>query len=139
MLICVYIYPHYHHFLGSAFLLSQVSELPSGIILLLLEIYSSLKLKKNLIKIIIRFFFLLHWVFITMFEGSSPAVVHRPLIAVASLVVEHELYGPWASVVTMRRLSCPAACGIFLDQRSNLCPMHWQVDSQPLDHQGSPP
>ena len=24
-------------------------------------------------------------------------------------------------------LSCPAACGIFLDQGSNLCPLHWQV------------
>ena len=29
-------------------------------------------------------------------------------------------------------------CGIFLDQGSNLCPLHWQVDSQPLRHQGSP-
>ena len=26
-------------------------------------------------------------------------------------------------------LSCFAACGIFLDQGSNLCPLHWQVDS----------
>ena len=25
-------------------------------------------------------------------------------------------------------------CGMW-----NLCPLHWQVDSQPLDHQGSPP
>ena len=28
------------------------------------------------------------------------------------------------------------ACGIFLDQGSNLCPKHWQVDSRPLAHQG---
>ena len=35
-------------------------------------------------------------------------------------------------------LSCSAACGIFLDQGSNPCPLHWQVDSQPLRHQGSP-
>ena len=33
-------------------------------------------------------------------------------------------------------LSCSIARGIFLDQESNLCPMHWQVESQPLDHQG---
>ena len=30
------------------------------------------------------------------------------------------------------------ACEIVLDQGSNLCPPHWQADSQPLDHQGSP-
>ena len=31
-----------------------------------------------------------------------------------------------------------AACGIFPDQGSNPCPLHWQADSQPLCHQGSP-
>jgi len=36
------------------------------------------------------------------------------------------------------RLSCPAAWGIFLDRGRNLRPLHWQADSQPLDHQGSP-
>ena len=36
-------------------------------------------------------------------------------------------------------LSCSAACGIFPDQGSNPCPLHWQADSQPLCHQGSPP
>ena len=35
-------------------------------------------------------------------------------------------------------LSGPAACGIFLDQRSNLCLLPWQADSHPLYHQGSP-
>ena len=34
--------------------------------------------------------------------------------------------------------SCSAACGILPDQGSNLCPLHWQADSQPLRHQGSP-
>ena len=29
-------------------------------------------------------------------------------------------------------------CGIFPDQGSNLCVLHWQVDSSPLSHQGSP-
>ena len=33
---------------------------------------------------------------------------------------------------------CSAACGIFPDQGSNLCALHWQADSQPLRHQGSP-
>ena len=35
-------------------------------------------------------------------------------------------------------LSCSVACGIFLDQGSNPCHLHWQVDSLPLSHQGSP-
>ena len=42
------------------------------------------------------------------------------------------------SVVVAHRPSCSVACGIFPDQGSNLCPLHWQADSQPLRHQGSP-
>ena len=34
--------------------------------------------------------------------------------------------------------SCSAACGILPDQGSDPCPLHWQADSQPLRHQGSP-
>ena len=42
------------------------------------------------------------------------------------------------SVVMAHGPSCSAACGIFPDQGSNPCPLHWQADSQPLLHQGSP-
>ena len=35
-------------------------------------------------------------------------------------------------------LRCSEARGIFLDQGSNLCLFHWQADSYPLCHQGSP-
>ena len=42
------------------------------------------------------------------------------------------------SVVVAHGPSCSAACGIFPDQGSNPCPVHWQADSQPLHHQGSP-
>ena len=42
-----------------------------------------------------------------------------------SVIVAH---GPIRSV----------ACGIFPDQGSNPCSLHWQADSQPLRHQGSP-
>ena len=42
------------------------------------------------------------------------------------------------SVVVAHRPSCSAACGIFPDQGSNPRPLHWQADSQPLRHQGSP-
>ena len=37
-----------------------------------------------------------------------------------------------------QELSCPAARGIFPDQGSNPCLLHWQADSWPPSHQGSP-
>ena len=43
------------------------------------------------------------------------------------------------SVVVAHGPSCSTACGIFPDQGSNPCPLHWQADPQPLRHQGSPP
>ena len=42
------------------------------------------------------------------------------------------------SVVVAHGPSHSAACGIFPDQGSNPHPLHWQADSQPLRHQGSP-
>ena len=42
------------------------------------------------------------------------------------------------SVVVAHGPSCSAACGIFPDQGSNPCPLHWQAHSQPLRHEGSP-
>ena len=42
------------------------------------------------------------------------------------------------SVVVAHGPSRSAACGILPDQGSNPCPPHWQADSQPLRHQGSP-
>ena len=42
------------------------------------------------------------------------------------------------SVVVAHGPSCSVACGIFPDQGLNPCPLHWQADSQPLRHQGSP-
>ena len=77
------------------------------------------------------------------------AAVHGLLIAVASLVVEHEHEDTWASVVVVPELqhklnscgtqvSCSMARGIFSDQRSNLCLLHWQADSLQLSHQESP-
>ena len=42
------------------------------------------------------------------------------------------------SAVLAHGPSCSVACGILPDQGSNPCPLHWQADSQPLSHQGSP-
>ena len=36
-------------------------------------------------------------------------------------------------------LSCFAAGGILLDEGLNTSLLHWQADSFPLSHQGSPP
>ena len=43
------------------------------------------------------------------------------------------------SAIVAHGPSHSVACGIFPDQGSNPCPLHWQADSQPLRHQGSPP
>ena len=61
----------------------------------------------------------------------------------ASVVVAHGLQWLWhmgsvvvdrglqstGSVVVAHGLTCSAACGIFPDQGSNPCPLHWQADS----------
>ena len=43
-----------------------------------------------------------------------------------------------SSAVVAHGPSRSAARGILPDQGSNPCPLHWQADSQPLRHQGSP-
>ena len=64
--------------------------------------------------------------------------------AVASLVgrrllgAQFQLLQRTGSVVVAHGLSCSMAYGIFLDQESNLCLLHWQVFSLLLSHQGSP-
>ena len=37
-----------------------------------------------------------------------------------------------------KQACCSEACGIFLDQGSNPYLLHWQTDSLPLGHLGSP-
>ena len=68
-------------------------------------------------------------------RGPLFIAVRGPLTIAASLVAEHRLQ-------TRRLSSCGSRaqllCGIFPDQGSNPCPLHWQADSQPLRHQGSP-
>ena len=88
-------------------------------------------------------YFWLCWVFAAV--GLSLVVVWGPLAAAASLAVERGLQG-WqpqqlqdtGSVMVPQPLSCSAARGIFRDQGSNLCLLHWQADSLPGSHKGSP-
>ena len=70
---------------------------------------------------------------VAMSGGYSLLVVLWLLI-----VVEDGIWGVRVSVVVALGLCCPGAHGILLDQGLNPCPLHWQADSQPLDHQGSP-
>ena len=60
-----------------------------------------------------------------------PVAMRRLFIAAASLAVKQGLLhtgfssgGAW--------LSCSSACGIFLDQGSNFCLLHWQAHSLSL-------
>ena len=70
-------------------------------------------------------------------QGPLFIVVHGPLTIVASLAGSTGSRHA-GSVVVAHGPSCSAACGIFPKQGSNPCPLHWQADSQPLRHQGSP-
>ena len=72
-------------------------------------------------------------------RGPLFIAVRGPLPIAASLVAEHKLQTRrLSSVIVAHGPSCSAACGILPDQGSNPCPLHWQADSQPLRHQGSP-
>ena len=70
-------------------------------------------------------------------RGPLFIVVCGPLTVAASLVAEHRLQTRRLSNCGSRA-SRSAARGIFPDQGSNPCPLHWQADSQPLRQQGRP-
>ena len=99
--------------------------------------------------------FLIYYLFLAVLGlcccmDFSLVVLCRLLIAVASLAVEHGLYGTQApavaapglqntgSIVVAHELSCSTACEILSDQGSSPCLLHWLVDSLPLSHQGNP-
>ena len=90
-------------------------------------------------------YFWLCWVFVSV-RGLSPVAASggHSSSPCAGLSLSRPLL-LWStssrragSVVVAHGPSCSAACGIFPDQGSNPCPLHWQADSQPLHHQGSP-
>ncbi|CAN0428741.1 unnamed protein product [Rangifer tarandus platyrhynchus] len=68
----------------------------------------------------------------------SVLAIHRLLTEVTSLVAEHGIWSVRTSVVVAHQLSYSKECGILPDQGSNPCLLHWQMDSYPLSHQGSP-
>ena len=80
--------------------------------------------------------FSLPWLLLLQSTGSRAHGLQQ-LQHMGSVVVARRLQST-GSVVVAHELSCSVACGIFRDQGSNPCPLHWQADSQPLRHQGSP-
>ena len=93
----------------------------------------------------------MHWVFVTVLKlflveasrSYSLVAVHELLILVAavlecvgSVVVAHGLsscnsQAPECGLIVAQGLSCPTACGIFPEQGSNLCPLHWLTTGPP--------
>ena len=71
------------------------------------------------------------------YRAVSRAFGLQQLWHVGSVVAAPMLWNI-GSVVVAHGSSCPAACGFFLDQRSNPCLLYWSADSLPLSHQGSP-
>ena len=87
------------------------------------------------------FFFWLPWGFCCCAWATLVAVC-GPLIVV--ICCGAQVLGTWMGfsncglLAPGHGLSCSAACGIFPDQRLNLCPLHWQADFYPQYHQGWP-
>ena len=108
--------------------------------------YSILLLPFFFFKLINLFiYFWLCWVFVSVrglslvaASGGHSSLRRAGLSLSRPLLVRSTGSRRTGSVVVAHGLSCSTACGIFPDQGSNLCPLHWQADSQPLRHQGSP-
>ena len=91
------------------------------------------------------FYFWLCWVFLSV-RGLSPIAASgghsssrcAGLSLSRPLLLRSTGSRRSGSVVVAHGPSCSVACGIFPDQGSNPCPLHWQADSQPLRHPGSP-
>ena len=90
-------------------------------------------------------FLWLCWVFVSVrglslvvASGGHSSLQCAGLSLSRSLLLRSTAPRRTGSVIVAHGPSCSVACGIFPDQGSNPCPLHWQADSQPLRHQGSP-
>ena len=129
--------------LGSGLLLKGASDPVSPPIFFYIYIYFFLTF--GFILFILFIYLWLCWVFVSVRGLSLVAAsgghsssrcaglsLSRPLL-LGSTGSRHA-----GSVIVAHGPICSAACGILPDQGSKPCPLHWQADSQPLCHQGSP-
>ena len=101
--------------------------------------------RDNFYKFILFIYFWLCWVFVSVrglslvtVSGGHSSSQCAGLSLSRPLLLRSTGSGRAGSVVVAHGTSCSLACGILPDQGSNPCPLHWQADSQPLRHQGSP-
>ena len=91
-------------------------------------------------------FVVLHWLLIAwlllLWSTGSRCMCFSSCIlqALGHIGLEVAAHGLWrtGSIVAAHGLTCPMVCGIFPDQGSNPCPLHWQADSYPLHQKVSP-
>ena len=117
----------------------------SGATVLILLIISSSRLFFFFFLIYLFIYFWLCWVFVSVrrlslvvVSGGHSSSLCAGLSPSWPLLLRSTGSRCAGSVIVAHGPSCSAACGIFPDQGSNPCPLHWQADSQPLRHQGSP-
>ena len=108
-----------------------------GILFLLISNFIFFKEFLYFYFLFIYFYFFLCWVFVSV-QGLSLVAASGGRSLSWPLLLRSTSFRRAGSVVVAHGPSCSAACGIFPDQGSNPCPLHWQADSQPLRHQGSP-
>ena len=97
------------------------------------------------LKFYLFIYFWLCWVFVSVrglplvaASGGHSSSRYAGLSLSRPLLLQSTSSRCAGSVVVAHGPSRSAACGILPDQGSNPCPLHWQADSQPLRHQGSP-
>ena len=125
---------------GFELLSSVLSFQPEGLPLLFLFFFFF-----NKFIYLFIYYFWLCWVFVSV-RGLSPVAAsggHSSLRCTAlslswPLLLRSTGSRRAGSVIVAHGPSCSPSYGILPDQGSNLCPLHWQADSQPLRHQGSP-
>ena len=112
---------------------------------MILHLFFFCKSYLSFFKIYLFIYFWLCWVFVSV-RGLSLVAASRGhsssrctgLSLSRPLLLRSTGSRRAGSVVVAHGPSCSVACGIFPDQGSNPYPLHWQADSQPLRHQGSP-
>ena len=84
-----------------------------------------------------KFYLWLRWVFVSV-RGLSLVVASGGHSSSRPLLLQSTGSRRAGPAIVAHGPSRSAACESFPDQGSNPCPLHWQADSQPLRHQGSP-